>query len=221
MKNDDKVFPKLRKTAEDLYNVGGYYDRINLTSSDSNTAAVSKEDAMVSIESRSIAKKNQIELECAVKIDATSGHLVADVPDLTQRFFDKYQSQIEEHLTEEGKARLTLPDNTGFIVIAYKDEIDKRPADFSPTTKITFEAPYIVPVRGAHRHAAISTILVESPDIDAQRKTMGLEPRYSEAHPLRFTFAAVHNVPVSQEEVLLRLENSGVLAALSSVPLKV
>jgi hypothetical protein len=198
LKSGEKTLSDVRRQAEQIDNFGGYYNTVCLQA-----------DSVKNIVPEGV-------INVAVEIDAYSGHLVAKLPeDFSSQLLTSYRSEIESHLTEEGKKSLNLPYNTGFVVIAYKDELAKISQEqvdqlLSKRVDLSFNKPYAVPVRGDNRYALVASIIMDSKDITTIRESIGLKTLYSEGRPLRFTFAAVRNphLPVDENTLLKRVQNS-------------
>ena len=77
---------------------------------------------------------------------------------------------------------------------------------------MSFNALYILPVRGDNRYAAVTSIFVSSPDVDAIRSEMRLPPRYSPGRPARYTFAAVDNPRLPHDDAALVLQMESIPA---------
>lgn len=192
-----------QSTEKELDNFGGYYNRTLLQAS--TTSTVLPEGI----------------LEAPLMINA-AGHLIAKVEDqLSNQLLNAYRAEIESHLSNEGKSHLQLPDNIGFVVVAYKEELAKISSETlknilatTSSVKLSFKDPYVVPVRGDNRYSLVAAILVNSQDITDIRQKMSLAPLYSEGRPLRFTFGAVRNeaCALNNEEVIARLRRSAALA---------
>lgn len=198
LKDGETALSGVRKQAEQIDNFGGYYNTVGLQA-----------DTLKNIVPEGT-------LNVAIEIDPYSGHLVAKLPtDLSSQLLDNYRSEIESHLTEEGKQSLGLPANTGFVVIMYKDELTKISQDeinqlLDKRVDLSFNKPYVVPVRGDNRYSLVASITMDSNDITVIRENQGLQSIYSEGRPLRVTFAAVRNPYLSDDENTLipRLNNS-------------
>lgn len=192
LKSNDKQLSDVRRQAEQIDNFGGYYDRKEL-----NPETI-----------KNIFSKGRFDV--GVEIDACSGHLVAKLPqDFSLQLLESYRSEVESYLTEEGKSQFTLPFNTGFVVIAYKDELSKmslseKEALLNQQVDLNFNKPYIVPVRGDNRYALVASITIDSKKITELRESINLKPLYSEGRPLRFTFGAVYNphLPLDEKTLL-------------------
>lgn len=190
----------VRKMAEQIDNYGGYYQATKL----SETAVK--------------ALTPGAPLKCPLEIDPNSGHLTAKIsPDLSQQLLDVYRSEIETYLTEDGKKNLKLPFNTGFVIVAYKDELSTVPGEkldailhSNPHVNLSFQSPYVIPVRGDNRYSLVACTYMESPDIKTTRATMELGELYSEGRPLRFTFGAVYNAHLlcDDESLIKRMRQS-------------
>lgn len=198
------TFSDVRQTANSLDNFGGFYDRIDLN------------------KERACEFLPQGILKSSLVIDPKQGHLMAQVDSsLSAKLLNAYRSEIESHLTEEGRSSLQLPENIGFVVVAYKDELGKLPSKALDEVlskhshvNLCFNSPYIVPVRGDNRYALVASTLIDSPDMTKIRGEMGLKPLYSENRPLRFTFGAVRNEACtdSNEAIVARLRRCTALA---------
>lgn len=187
-----------RQTLEKIDNFGGYYDRTNLSNNPIQEFAPQG-------------------ITSGMVIDPVTKHLIVKVsPDLSEKLLDAYRDEINMHLTDEGKKNLSIPDNIGFLVVAYADELASIPQEtlnslLNKEVSFTFKQPYIVPVRGDNRYALVASIIIDSPDITNIRNNLDLKELYSEGRPLRYTFGAVHNVPADGGEdktVSQRLKNS-------------
>lgn len=191
----DQKLSDARQTLEKLDNFGGYYDRTNLSNNPIQEFAPQG-------------------ITNGVAIDPVTKHLIVKVsPDLSEKLLDAYRNEINDHLTDEGKKHLAIPDNIGFLVVAYADELASIPQEtlngiLNKEVSFTFKTPYIAPVRGDNRYALVASIIVDSPDIALIRNNLGLPELYSEGRPLRYTFGAVHNVPASVENLSQHLKNS-------------
>jgi hypothetical protein len=201
LSSGDHKLSDVRKSAEQLDNYGGYYQRTLLSQSIVQT-----------IVSKGI-------LNCRLEIDDFSGHLVARIPmDLSQQLLDAYRLEIQGYLTEEGRNHLNLPYNLGIVVVAYKDEFDSIPTGMIKSllgTQIglSFKEPYIVPVRGDNRYSLVASILIESSDISRIRNEMKLTQLYSEGRPLRYTFGAVRtpHLECNNDELIQKMRKCAAL----------
>ncbi len=201
LSKSDRQLSDVRKKSEQLDNYGGYYDITKL--SDNHLHDIALEGSLI----------------YPLEIDPYSGHLVAKLPkELAQQLLEAYRSEIETHLTEQGSKNLGLPNNIGFVVVAYKDELTNTPQNVLDSilknkVTVSFKQPYIVPVRGDNRYSLVASILVEAPEISIIRKELGLGELYSPGRPLRYTFGAVHNIPAEydNETLIKKLRTSNAL----------
>ncbi len=68
------------------------------------------------------------------------------------------------------------------------------------TINLSFDKPYVVPVRGDSRYSLVASILISSADITKLREKMKLKLLYSEGRPLRYTFGVVRNEATTETE---------------------
>ena len=188
----NKNLADARQILDKLDNFGGYYERQKLSA-----------ERIVDLR---LTNKT---FSYSLKIHPNSGHLVVDVPDdLSTKLLEIYRESIEEHLSESGIKNLAEPYNTGFIVVAYKNEIEnlsplKKDSALDQQAEISFKESYIVPVRGDNRYALIAAVIIESTQINNIRSELGLKELYYPERPLRLTYGAVRNEinPLSEEDI--------------------
>ncbi len=109
----------------------------------------------------------------------------------------------------EGK--VSIHPGLGHLVVEVQDDLKIKfvEALVGKNVEFSLKSPYLVPVRGDNRYAAVASILVESHGMQEIRAELGFAEPYSQGRPPRYTFAAVRNhyLPDDDETLVAKMRS--------------